>query len=590
MSESRPAGLPVRIALLGAAAGAVVTAVHLIGRAAGWQALSVIAFAEQAAILLALSMCVRAARVGPEDLRSSWRLVSIGLALTVTASTASAVYGAIHGARPQSPALTDILYFAAYPFYLAAVVRLPRRPQALSLRDMLDGAAAALVIGLAVVAHVVDAIASSQRTSGWTVAVNLALAVADIALLWAVVVVLLTSRRLRLHWVGILAAGLAVLVTGDLAYLSLSARGPVETASPVFLVFLWGFLVVSLAAHLAARPGSQAPAPAEDARSWEQLSFQIVPLFILLGVTTLVAVEALSERPRPYVVLGGLGIALLQAFRQFLTLRENRQLLAGEREAVYRLRELDRMRADFMAVVSHDFANPLTVIGGMASMIRTRGDRIPEDQRNEMLDAIEREAARLSALARDVLTAVRAEGGDLAYTFELVDVGAVADRCTRLVGQLSARHEVVFERAGDTVVEADEARLQEVLLNLLDNAIKYSPSGGRVTVRVRGEDEFVRVEVIDQGVGLVPEDAERVFERMVRIRNDSTRDIKGTGLGLYIVRRIVEAHSGRIRAEGRPSRGTAFTLELPRERRRPAATGPAETKATDDTPDERGSR
>ena len=586
MSDPRDIGLPVRVALIGAVVGLTVTAVHLAGRAAGWPALSVIALAEQAAILLALGMCIRAARRGPEDLRSSWGLVSIGLALTVTASTVSAVYGLITGARPQSPALTDILYFAAYPFYLTAVLRLPRRPQALTLRDFLDGAAAALVIGLAVVAHVVEPIASSEHTSGWTIAVNLMLAVADIALMWAVVAVLLTSRRLRLPWVGILAAGLAVLVTGDLAYLAISARGAVESSSPVFLVFLWGFLVLSLAAHMAARSGGADPAALpEDTSAWERVSFQIVPLFILLAVAGLVGVEALRDDPRPYVVLGGLGIALLQAFRQFLTLRENRQLLAGEREAVYRLRELDRMRADFMAVVSHDFANPLTVIGGMASMIRTRGDRIPVDQRNEMLDAIEREAARLSALARDVLTAVRAEHGDLAYTFELVDLGAVADRCTRLVGQLSSRHEVVFERAGDTVVEADEARMQEVLLNLLDNAIKYSPSGGRVTVRVRGEDTFVRVEVSDQGVGLIPEDAERVFERMVRIRNDSTRDIKGTGLGLYIVRRIVEAHGGRIRAEGRPSRGTSFTLELPRERAGTGAPSALETRSQDERDD-----
>lgn len=558
--------------LAGLAIGLVVSVVHVAGYAAGWSLLSVLGFAEQAAIFLALVLTVRAARRGPRDLRSSWALVASGLALTVTASTVSAIYALGTGHRPQSPAVTDLLYFSAYPFYLAAVVRLPRPAQRIGLRDMLDGAAAALLIGLAVVAHVIQPIATAPETSGWTLAVNLTLAMADMTLLWAVVAVLLTTRRLRLAWVGILAAGLAVLVTGDLVFLALSAGGPVDGASPVFLVFLWGFLVLSLAAHLAAR--DRAGWAGDEPSPWERASFHVLPLFILLGVTTLVGAEALSIEPRPYVVLGGLGIALVQAFRQFLTIRENRHLLAREREVVYRLRELDRMRADFMAVVSHDFANPLTVIGGMATLLRTRWDGVSPDERREMLEAIEHEASRLSDLARDVLTAVRAEHGDLAYSFEVVDVGAIADRCTRLVAQLSNAHEVTFERSGDTVVEGDEARLQEILLNLLDNAVKYSPSGGRVTLSVRGQGPAVRIDVSDEGVGLSPEDAARVFDRMVRIRNDATRDIKGTGLGLYIVRRIVEAHGGRIWAEGRPGAGSTFSIELPRERRAQAASEP----------------
>lgn len=563
--DARAPGFPTRTLILGFAVAALITTVHLIGRAAGWSGLRVLGFAEQGAIFIALALTVRAARKGPSDLRASWALVSIGLALTVTASTISAIFALKTGHRPQSPALTDLLYFGAYPFYLAAFLRLPRQDHRLGLRDALDGVAAALLIGLAVVGHVFEPIATARDTSVWTLVVNVALAIADMTLLWAMVAVLLTTRRLRLAWLGILAAGMAVLVTGDLTYLAISARGPISGSSPVFLVFLWGFVCVSLAAHMAGRH-EQGPGPGEGPSPWERASFQVLPLFILVGVTTLVAIEALSPEPRAYVVLGGLGVALIQASRQFLTLRENRHLLAREREVVYRLRELDRMRADFMAVVSHDFANPLTVIGGMASMLRSRRAQIDPAEQDEMLEAIEQEAARLSDLARDVLTAVRAEHGDLSYHFELVDVGAIADRCTRLVGQLSGLHEITFERSGASVVEGDEARIQEVLLNLLDNAIKYSPAGGRVTLRVRGEEKHVRIEIEDQGVGLTPEDAARVFDRMVRIRNESTRDIKGTGLGLYIVRRIVEAHGGRIWAEGRPGKGSTFVIELPRER------------------------
>ncbi len=147
-------------------------------------------------------------------------------------------------------------------------------------------------------------------------------------------------------------------------------------------------------------------------------------------------------------------------------------------------------------------------------------------------------------------------------------MAAIAARCARLAGQISANHELVFERSGDTIVDGDEARLQEVFVNLIHKSIKYSPRGGTVTVRVRGAREHVTVTVADQGIGIHPEDAERIFDRLVRLKTGEGEGIEGTCLGLYIVRRIVEAHGGRMVADGRPGKGATFTVDLPRERRR----------------------
>jgi signal transduction histidine kinase len=572
-TRPRLPAFPFRAVLVVACAGVGMTALHLVGRVTRSPLRGPLAFVEQAAILLAFALAVRASRKGPEEFRPVWRRVSLGLLCTVVASTIAQAIALVTGSRPASPAVSDLFYLAAYPFYAAAVFAAPRRPKRLGWRDVIDGVAVGGLLAIAVARHVVEPVAASTRVGTATIAMNLFFVVVDLALLWIVVAMMVASHGFRQLWVGVLALGLAVLVSGDLSYLTASAQRPISTDSLLFLVFLWGFLLVSLAAWWAARPRTVREVEEAAQSEWEQPGFQVLPLALLAGVIALVAVEAYLPSPRTYVTLGGLAVALLLGVRQVLTLRENRRLLAREREVVYRLRDLDKMRTDFIAMVSHELANPLTAIRGLAFTLLRDGHRLSDEERREMVASIEGEAIRLIELSRDVLSAARAEQGHLAYSFEPVDVAAVADRCARLAGQISSQHDVVFERSGSTVIDGDEARLQEMFVNLIHNGIKYSPRGGIVTVRVRGDREHVRASVSDEGIGFHPAEVERIFDGLVRLRNRETEGIEGTGLGLYIVRKIVEAHGGRIMAEGRPGKGATFTVDLPRER--PAQLGDA---------------
>ena len=578
----RVRSLPARAVVVTAGAGAVLTGLHLLTRLTRSPLRAPLAFVEQAAILIAFALALRASRVGPEAFRALWRRVAIGLACTVVGSTIAQAMALANGVRPASPSVADAFYLASYPFYAWAVFAAPRRPKRLGLRDAIDGLAVGGLLALAVARHVVEPVAANTRVGTATIAMNLFFVVVDLALLWVVVSVMVASHGFRQVWVGFLALGLAVLVSGDLGYLTLSARRPITDDSLVFLVFLWGFLLVSLAAWSGARTPTVRELEEATVSEWEQPSFQVLPLALLAGVLALVAVEAYVGTPRPYVIVGGVAVALFLGLRQVLTLSENRRLLAREREVVYRLRDLDRMRTDFIAMVSHELANPLTAIRGLAYTLLRDGHRLGAEEQQDMIASIEGEAVRLIDLARDVLSAARTNEGLLTYTFEPVDVAAIADRCARLAGQISAEHEIVFERSGDTVVDGDEARLQEVFINLIHNAIKYSPNGGKVTIRVRGERDAVRVSVSDEGIGLHPDDVERIFERLVRLPTGHGEDIEGSGLGLYIVRRIVEAHGGRIVADGRPGKGATFTVDLPRERRRAVPAGDEERTRSSD--------
>ncbi len=245
------------------------------------------------------------------------------------------------------------------------------------------------LLALIVARHVVEPVTANTRVGRGTIAMNLFFVRVDLALLWVVVSIMVASHGFRQAWVGILALGLAVLVSGDMGFLALSARGPIADDSLIFLVFLWGFLLVSLAAWSSARTPTVREVEEAAASEWEQASFQILPLGLVAGVIAPVAVEAYVETPRAYVTLGGLAVALLLGVRQVLTLAENRRLLAREREVVYGLRELDKMRTDFIAMVSHELANPLTAIRGLAYTLLRDGHLLPPEEQREMLASIE---------------------------------------------------------------------------------------------------------------------------------------------------------------------------------------------------------
>jgi signal transduction histidine kinase len=221
------------------------------------------------------------------------------------------------------------------------------------------------------------------------------------------------------------------------------------------------------------------------------------------------------------------------------------------------LREALRQKDEVVSIVAHDFRSPLTVIQGYADALLTR---VADADSREMLNVMMAQARRLADLAADTLTLSRIESGTLPLVRESVRIDdlvhAVAD--ARAEG---GRRVVVEGDGGPLTVEGDPTRLQQVVDNLIENAIKYAPGDHPVKVAVEREPEGVRISVSDRGPGIPPGEVPMLFQKFSRL--PGSRGVQGTGLGLFICRSIVEAHGGRIWVESEPGRGTTFHVLLP---------------------------
>lgn len=240
---------------------------------------------------------------------------------------------------------------------------------------------------------------------------------------------------------------------------------------------------------------------------------------------------------------------------------------AGGRVVVLRdithFKELDEMKSEFVATVSHDLRAPLTFMRGYASMLSTVGPL--NDKQQEYVEKILRGVEQMSRLVEDLLSLGRIEAGvglekEPCHLGALVAEAVDSMRAHAVAKGLSLRMEASQPAP---VIMGDATLLRQAVVNLVDNAIKYTPSGGVVTVRLHTTDQEVHVSVIDTGIGIAPEDQVRLFEKFYRVRRRDAGDVGGTGLGLAIVRSIVERHGGRVWVKSAPNQGSTFTIALP---------------------------
>ena len=239
---------------------------------------------------------------------------------------------------------------------------------------------------------------------------------------------------------------------------------------------------------------------------------------------------------------------------------KNILLYERERDAYLRMEELDRLKKDLFAWVSHDLRSPLTVIRGSAEVAHEYWDRLEENERRERLRVIVRQANRMDELLRRDLEVALIEAGELTCKSEPFDLGALV---RRTVNDVAASH---MDRTFDvSVPEAlpwalgDRDRNLQVLGNLLSNAVKFSPELSEIEVRVMAEDNALRVDLVNEGSGIEADRLEDIFNKMYRIEHE----IEGTGLGLYISRYLVEAQGGRIWASSVLGERTCFSFTLP---------------------------
>jgi two-component system sensor histidine kinase KdpD len=252
---------------------------------------------------------------------------------------------------------------------------------------------------------------------------------------------------------------------------------------------------------------------------------------------------------------------LLEAFANQAALAYERAQLAEEAQQAQVRAETEQLRSSLLSSVSHDLRTPLASITGTISGLLEDEEQIDRRTRRELLRSVYDEVERLNRLVNNLLDMMRLESGAVVvkkewYLLEEVVGTALAHMGKRLQG----RSVSTCLPAELSLVQLDAVLIDQVLVNLLDNAVKYTPAGSPIEVSASQEDSIVRIEVADRGQGIPPGDGQRVFEKFYR---GHTASIRGVGLGLAICRAIVEAHGGTIWAENRPGGGAAFRFTLP---------------------------
>lgn len=257
------------------------------------------------------------------------------------------------------------------------------------------------------------------------------------------------------------------------------------------------------------------------------------------------------------------------------------------REQYERLQELDQLKTQFMSVASHELKTPVTAMSGFLQVALRRikkrldaGHPDPKDwavEQNaisEQLMIVQRQTTKLARLIDELLDVSRIQSGRVEFRYDDMDLHQLAVEVAERMQTTTSTHTVTVEGTGPVMVAADRDHLEQVLNNLIANAVKYSPDGGAILVRVTEEDGGAALSVRDSGIGIPAEELEAVFGLFYRSPDRRARDVGGMGLGLYISKEIVDRHGGKIWAHSDLGQGTTFEVRLPRKAR--SKRGPAE--------------
>jgi signal transduction histidine kinase len=263
------------------------------------------------------------------------------------------------------------------------------------------------------------------------------------------------------------------------------------------------------------------------------------------------------------VVLGRIIATQIERDRELAARRhaeaEQQRLYLAAQDAV-------REREALLSIASHELKNPLTSLLGYAHMIQRRNQRAPSlaERDERALDTIVTQAERMEHMLGDLLDVSRVDGDQFTVEQLALDLTTLAHRLVDELQPTLARHTVVVHEPDSPVmVSGDEVRLTQVLRNLIGNAVKYSPAGGTIDVRIEALADQAQLSVADQGIGIPQAALEQLFQRFYRAPNTRAHAIDGFGIGLYVVKRIVVRHGGTIGVTSTEDVGTTFTVQLP---------------------------
>jgi signal transduction histidine kinase len=304
-------------------------------------------------------------------------------------------------------------------------------------------------------------------------------------------------------------------------------------------------------------------------------------LLIRAGYRSLLAVPLLREDR----LLGGLAVnrkiagafepEVIELLKKFATQSalaiQNAQLFREIEQKGRELEKASRHKSEFLTNMSHELRTPLNAIIGFSEVLAERMFGDVNDKQAEYLTDILESARHLLSLINDILDLSKIEAGRMELEPTSFDLTATIENTLILVRERAQRRSIELAKQIDGrlgVIEADERKVKQVLLNLLSNALKFTPEGGRIDVHAGVRDAMAEISVTDNGVGIAPQDQEAVFEEFRQV-GALTRKVEGTGLGLAISRKFIELHGGRIRVSSTPGAGSTFTFTLPIRQPRP---------------------
>ncbi|MFL5954929.1 MAG: ATP-binding protein [Gaiellaceae bacterium] len=520
-----------------------------------------------------VAVYVGATRNVPRGERLAWRLFAVGL----LGQVAGAIYALseIHLHRePPTPSVADAFYLGGYPLLAAGIlISLRRLGGRTSRTAMLDTFVVFSGVALVQWVFFIDPYNHMHFATEFGRLVRMAYPSMDVLLLVAVGQLLVVAGgRNRAYRLVLISVGLWI-VADEIFALDMNryAGGAWIDALRLGSYVAWGAAALD---PVLARVGQP------ERRRLPRLTHTRLFLLAAASLTaplTLLVERAAHHREHEYVIaLGGAVLAATVLVRLAGLVRaversgraerfarreaeQAQQLLAYQNQ---QLVELDHLKDEFVSSISHELRTPLTSISGYVELLL---ETEASEEKRGHLTIIDRNADRLLALVSDLLFAARLQYGRLELERTPVDLRRLVLQAVDAARPRAAAASVELRVDSGEVppFEGESARLAQLLDNLVSNAIKFTPSGGRVSVTLREAGAAIRLEVSDTGIGIDDVEEERLFERFFRSQSALEAQIQGTGLGLYISKAIVDAHGGRIRVESVRGTGTTFVVELP---------------------------
>ncbi len=480
--------------------------------------------------------------------------------------------------NPPTPSAADWFYLAGYPALAAGLVLLLIRGGG-HHRIAALGEAAIVTFAFALFQWVwiVDGIIDGGGSTA-SRAVSAAYPMMDVVLLAGLAGFFVTAAWRTPAFVLLVASVVALLVADEVVYgvaTNSYKSGDWTDLGWLLSYILWG----AAALHPSMRELSQ---PRRRRSNLRVHSVRIALLTTaLLSAPFVLLVQYLRDAPLnvPAVVIAATAISVFVLMRLVGILRALERLRERERSARAdaeqaqmllamqndQLVESDKLKDEFVALISHDLRTPLTSIIGYVELSLEDAEPPLDEERRGYLQIVSRSSERLLRLVDDLLFVARLQAGRLILERSDLDLCTIAAQAAEEARPRAEakRLELEFIGGSPVMIEGDKGRLFQLLDNLISNAIKFTPEGGRVEVRVHPASGIAVLEVSDTGIGLGPDEAELVFDRFFRSSRVVAQQVPGTGLGLFIARAIVGAHAGTIAASTREGGGTTFHVEVP---------------------------